>query len=363
MANVSAYDTGLDRNEANYTPLSPLSQLARTAYVYPQRPAVIHGERSYTWSEIYARCRRLGSALQRAGIGRGDTVATMLPNVPAMYEAHFGVAMAGAVVNTLNTRLDAESIAFMLGHAEAKVLLTDREFSSTVDKALRLTKARPLVIDVDDVLSDGGVLLGDTDYERFIAQGDPRFAWSLPADEWDAISLNYTSGTTGNPKGVVYHHRGAYLNALGNALAFGLSAALCSLPGCLSALRTGNVTPDSANITVLGAITFLVIMVVGGAGSLWGPIVGSVLFVFITELTGDWTERSKVPALLRPIFGWSHTAPGGGIFAVMLIVLMFVAPFGIVGMVKRLVARFVTVVPAPAGTGTISAPDAAPAEA
>lgn len=147
------------------------------------------------------------------------------------------------------------------------------------------------------------------------------------------------------------------------ALAFGLSAALCSLPGCLSALRTGNVTPDSANITVLGAITFLVIMVVGGAGSLWGPIVGSVLFVFITELTGDWTERSKVPAPLRPIFGWSHTAPGGGIFAVMLIVLMFVAPFGIVGMVKRLVARFVTVVPAPAGTGTISAPAAAPAEA
>jgi branched-chain amino acid transport system permease protein len=147
------------------------------------------------------------------------------------------------------------------------------------------------------------------------------------------------------------------------ALAFGLSAALCSLPGCLSALRTGNVTPDSSNITVLGAITFLVIMVVGGAGSLWGPIVGSVLFVFITELTGDWTERSKVPAPLRPIFGWSHTAPGGGIFAVMLIVLMFVAPFGIVGMCKRLMAKFVVVVPRPAGTGTIPAPAAAPAEA
>jgi branched-chain amino acid transport system permease protein len=147
------------------------------------------------------------------------------------------------------------------------------------------------------------------------------------------------------------------------ALVFGLSAALCSLPGCLSALRTGNVTPDSSNITVLGAITFLVIMVVGGAGSLWGPIVGSMLFVFITELTGDWTERSKVPAPLRPIFGWSHTAPGGGIFAVMLIVLMFVAPFGIVGMCKRLMARVVVVVPAPAGTGTISAPAPAPAEA
>jgi branched-chain amino acid transport system permease protein len=147
------------------------------------------------------------------------------------------------------------------------------------------------------------------------------------------------------------------------ALVFGLSAALCSLPGCLSALRTGNVTPDSSNITVLGAITFLVIMVVGGAGSLWGPIVGSMLFVFITELTGDWTERSKVPAPLRPIFGWSHTAPGGGIFAVMLIVLMFVAPFGIVGMCKRLMARVVVVVPAPAGTGTISAPAPATAEA
>ena len=147
------------------------------------------------------------------------------------------------------------------------------------------------------------------------------------------------------------------------ALVFGLSAALWSLPGCLSALRTGNVTPDSSNITVLGAITFLVIMVVGGAGSLWGPIVGSMLFVFITELTGDWTERSKVPAPLRPLFGWSHTAPGGGIFAVMLIVLMFVAPFGIVGMCKRLMARVVVVVPAPAGTGTISAPAPAPAEA
>jgi len=147
------------------------------------------------------------------------------------------------------------------------------------------------------------------------------------------------------------------------ALVFGLSAALCSLPGCLSALRTGNVTPDSSNITVLGAITFLVIMVVGGAGSLWGPIVGSMLFVFITELTGDWTERSKVPAPLRPLFGWSHTAPGGGIFAVMLIVLMFVAPFGIVGMCKRLMARVVVVVPAPAGTGTISAPAPATAEA
>jgi branched-chain amino acid transport system permease protein len=147
------------------------------------------------------------------------------------------------------------------------------------------------------------------------------------------------------------------------ALVFGLSAALCSLPGCLSALRTGNVTPDSSNITVLGAITFLVIMVVGGAGSLWGPIVGAMLFVFITELTGDWTERSKVPAPLRPLFGWSHTAPGGGIFAVMLIVLMFVAPFGIVGMCKRLMARVVVVVPAPAGTGTISAPAPAPAEA
>ena len=222
MARRSAYDAGLERNEANYTPLSPLSLLARTAHVYPDRVAVIHGDWQLTWREVFARCRRLASALKAQGIAAGDTVAAMLPNVPAMYEMHFGVAMAGAVLNTLNTRLDAETIAFMLDHAGAKVLVADREFSAVVEQALRLARAKPLVLDVDDPEFVGGRLLGKTTYEAFIAAGDPEFAWNLPADEWDAISLNYTSGTTGNPKGVVYHHRGAYLNALSNIVSWGM---------------------------------------------------------------------------------------------------------------------------------------------
>jgi fatty-acyl-CoA synthase len=222
MARVRQYEAGLEKNAANYTPLTPLSLLARTAHVYPQRAAVIHGRRSLTWSEVYARCRRLASGLRARGIAAGDTVAAMLPNVPAMYEAHFGVAMAGAVLNTLNTRLDAEAIAFMLDHAEAKVLLTDREFSATIAEALKRAKAKPLVIDVDDAWYEGGMALGEIEYEQFIAAGDPEFEWAHPADEWDAISLNYTSGTTGDPKGVVYHHRGAYLNALSNIVSWGM---------------------------------------------------------------------------------------------------------------------------------------------
>ncbi|MBI4204566.1 MAG: acyl-CoA synthetase [Betaproteobacteria bacterium] len=222
MARVNPYNAGLDKNTANYTPLTPLSLLARTAYVYPRRSAVIHGDIEFTWSEVYARCRRLASALAQRGVGLGDTVAAMLPNVPAMYEAHFGVPMTGAVLNTLNTRLDAEAIAFMLQHAEAKVLITDREFSGTIEQALAQLKTKPLVIDVDDPAHEGGKLLGEGSYEAFIAQGDPEFAWSLPDDEWNAISLNYTSGTTGNPKGVVYHHRGAYLNAISNIVSWGM---------------------------------------------------------------------------------------------------------------------------------------------
>ncbi len=222
MVRDNPYNVGLDRNAANYTPLSPLSLLARTAYVYPKRAAVVHGDRRLSWSEVYARCRRLASALGQRGIGVGDTVAAMLPNVPAMYEAHFGVPMSGAVLNTLNTRLDADAIAFMLDHGEAKVLLTDREFSETVEKALAKLGRRPLVIDVDDPAHEGGRLLGEIEYEKFIARGDPDFEWFLPADEWDAISLNYTSGTTGNPKGVVYHHRGAYLNAISNIISWGM---------------------------------------------------------------------------------------------------------------------------------------------
>ena len=222
MIAIHAYDTGLGKNAANYTPLSPLSLLARAAYVYPKRTAVIHGNVQLTWADVYARSRRLASALHDHGISVGDTVAAMLPNVPAMYEAHFGVPMTGAVLNTLNTRLDAEAIAFMLDHAEAKVLLTDREFSATIEKALTLVKRKPLVIDVDDVTFAGGKLLGEIEYEAFIANGDANFAWALPSDEWNAISLNYTSGTTGNPKGVVYHHRGAYLNAISNMVSWGM---------------------------------------------------------------------------------------------------------------------------------------------
>ncbi|MGH8700876.1 MAG: acyl-CoA synthetase [Burkholderiales bacterium] len=222
MARINPCDVGLDKNTANYTPLSPLSLLARTAYTYPRRVGVIHGDWQLTWGEVYARCRRLASALKRHGIGAGDTVAAMLPNVPAMVEAHFGVPMAGAVLNTINTRLDAGTIAFILQHAEARVLLTEREFSAPVEKALAQLKKQPLVIDVDDPEFIGGKLIGKTTYEAFIADGDPNFAWRLPADEWDAISLNYTSGTTGNPKGVVYHHRGAYLNAISNIVSWGM---------------------------------------------------------------------------------------------------------------------------------------------
>ena len=222
MAGINPYNIALDKNAANFTPLSPLSLLARTAYVYPKRVAVIHGDVQFTWSGVYARCRRLASALKKRGVGIGDTVAAMLANVPAMYEAHFGVPMIGAVLNTLNTRLDADAIAFMLQHGEAKALLTDREFSGTIDKALGKLEAKPLVIDVDDPDYEGGRLLGETTYEEFIATGDPDFEWLLPDDEWEAIALNYTSGTTGNPKGVVYHHRGAYLNAISNIISWGM---------------------------------------------------------------------------------------------------------------------------------------------
>jgi fatty-acyl-CoA synthase len=216
------YDLDLDKNLANYTALSPLSFIARAAAVYPKHIASVHGERKITWTDTYDRCRKLASALAKRGIGKGDTVAAMLPNVPAMFEMHFGVPMTGAVLNTLNTRLDAEAIAFMLQHGEAKVLFTDREFSAVIEKALPLVGKKIIVIDVDDVMYEGGKFVGETEYEKFIAGGDANFAWKLPQDEWDAIALNYTSGTTGNPKGVVYHHRGAYLNAVCNAVTWAM---------------------------------------------------------------------------------------------------------------------------------------------
>jgi fatty-acyl-CoA synthase len=222
--NHDKYDAGLSPNPANFTSLSPLTFLRRAANVFPDNIAIIHGDQRTTYRDFYRRSRQLGSALKQASIGKGDTVAIMSPNAPAMLEAHYGVPMIGAVLNTLNVRLDAATIAFTLDHGEAKVLLTDREFSATIKEALAQAKSKPLVIDIDDALAEGGDLIGDTDYESFIAAGDPEFSWSLPANEWDAISLNYTSGTTGNPKGVVYHHRGAYLLATGNTLAWNMPA-------------------------------------------------------------------------------------------------------------------------------------------
>ncbi|MDH7795568.1 MULTISPECIES: acyl-CoA synthetase [unclassified Beijerinckia] len=218
------YSKGLDRNPANYVPLSPLSFLERAALVHPHLPSVVHETRAFTWGDTYARCRRLASALAARGIGAGDTVAAMLPNVPAMYEAHFGVPMIGAVLNTLITRLDPEAIAFMLDHGEAKAVFVDPELATVIEQALALSKVKPFVIDVADPAFSGGKTIGEMDYEDFIATGDPAFGWHLPDDEWNALALNYTSGTTGNPKGVVYHHRGAYLNAVSNVLAWDLGA-------------------------------------------------------------------------------------------------------------------------------------------
>ncbi len=222
---TSIYDQDLPRNEANFAPISPLSFIERTAEVYPDRLSIVHGALRQTWAQTYARTRQLASALRKAGIGKNDTVAVMLPNTPPMVEAHFGVPMAGAVLNALNTRLDPEAIAFMLDHGEAKAVIVDPEFAGTMAKALKLRQATTplLVIDVQDALFTGtdpsaGQPIGSTTYEAFIAGGDPAFAWQLPGDEWDAIALNYTSGTTGNPKGVVYHHRGAATNAVSNIL-------------------------------------------------------------------------------------------------------------------------------------------------
>jgi fatty-acyl-CoA synthase len=217
------YSNGLDKNSANFVPLSPLSFLDRSAAVYPDLPSAVYEGRNFTWAETYVRCRRFASYLAGRGLGPGDTVAVMLPNVPAMNEAHFAVPMTGAVLNPLNIRLEAASLAFMLDHGGAKVILVDPEFSGVIAEALTLMSGpKPFVIDVDDAAFSGGRRIGDIEYEAAIAAGDPGFIAVPPQDEWDAIALSYTSGTTGNPKGVVTHHRGAYLNAISNILAGGL---------------------------------------------------------------------------------------------------------------------------------------------
>jgi fatty-acyl-CoA synthase len=220
----SQYSTDLDKNKANYSPLSPLSFIERAAAVYPKRCAVVYDKARRSWSETYRRCCRLASALRQHGVTTDDTVALMLPNVPAMYEAHFAIPMAGAVIHAINIRLDAKAIAFQLKHGGARVLLTDPEYAANVAAALEQLDDKPLVIDVDDPAFENGKLIGDVEYEDFLATGDADFAWQLPHDEWQAIALGYTSGTTGNPKGVVTHHRGAYLNSVSNILAWSMSA-------------------------------------------------------------------------------------------------------------------------------------------
>jgi fatty-acyl-CoA synthase len=218
-------------NAANFTALTPLTFLARTAAVYPDKLAVVHGATQFTYCQLYERCRRLADALRRRGVRPRDTVAVMAPNVPPLLEAHYGVPMAGAVLNALNYHLDARSIAFILAHGEAKLLIADREFAPIVAAALKELDGPMPLVEIEDGV--GGASLGGTDYEAFLREGDPAAAWDRPRDEWEPIALNYTSGTTGNPKGVVYHHRGAFLSAIGNAITFGLdrdSVYLWTLP-------------------------------------------------------------------------------------------------------------------------------------
>jgi fatty-acyl-CoA synthase len=222
MSTNNIYEQNLDKTSANFAHLTPLSFLERSASVYPAKPSIIHGERTYTWEETYHRSCLLASALQSRGIGKGDTVSFMGANTPETFEAHFAVPMTGAILNALNVRLDAKAIAFILGHAETKILFTDKEFSPTIKAALELIKEKPIVIDIDDPIFLEGELLGECSYDDFIKEGNADYRCFQIEDEWQAISLNYTSGTTGDPKGVVYHHRGAYLNAVSNVLCWNM---------------------------------------------------------------------------------------------------------------------------------------------